>query len=138
MDVETILTDAELDEFLGNQLTGQTTLLPYGWETALPARRYALDEVLRILRRTHPSILETDIEPSSESLKRAVLMGAAARIYYLAMTTAADGSLFYTLEKKYTAERNEEIRALGDSILATRKPQDPKGRGRRSVSIVRR
>ena len=138
IDVDDVLTDEELDEFLGGQVLAKTTLRPAGWVTAQPARQYALDEVLRILYRAHPSIDETLVDVTSTSLKRAVLMGAAARLYFLAMTNAADASLFYALEKKYTAERNDEIRALGDEINRAACRVDPKGRGRRSISIVRR
>ncbi len=138
IDVDAILTDAELDDFLGGQVNAQTTLRPVGWTNATPARRYALDEVLRILRRAHPSIAEVDLDLMSPSLKRAVLMGSAARLYQLAIATAVDASLFYALEKKYTTERNEEIRALGDEINAAKPAFDPKGRGRRSVVLVRR
>lgn len=138
MDVDDILTDAELDEFLGGQLLAQSTLMPRQWESALPARRYALDEVLRLLRRAHPEIDESLVDVASPSLKRAVLLGAASRLYFLAMTQTTDGSLFYALQKQYDKERDAEIRALGDEINRRACRVDVKGRGRRSVSVVRR
>lgn len=138
IDVDDVLSDAELDEFLGGQVLSKTNLRPAGWADARPARQYALDEVLRILYRAHPSIDESLVDIASPSLKRAVLMGSSARLYFLAMTNAADASLFYALEKKYTAERNEEIRALGDEINRKAARVDSKGRGRRSIAVSRR
>lgn len=138
IDVDDVLTDAELDEFLGGQVLGQTTLLPAGWEDAQPARQFALGEVLRLLRRSTPSVAEDDVDPTHEALKRAVLLGAAARLYQLAISSAVDASLFYAMEKRYKAERDDEIRALAREIHESKPLTDARGRGRRSVSIVRR
>lgn len=137
IDVDDILTDAELDQWLGGQVLSGTTLLPAQWESALPARQYALEEVLRLFARSYPAIEETDIV-STDEFKRAILLGASARLYELAMTNCQDPSAFFHLEKKYRTLLNDEIRFLGDSINAELPTLDTKGRGRRSVSLVRR
>lgn len=137
IDVDDILSDAELDEYLGGQVLGSTTLLPAAWTDGKPARQYALDEILRLLKRAFPTIVEADIV-ATDTLKRAVKLGAAARLYELAVTNCSDPSAFFQIEKRYRGLLNDEIRFLGDEINETKPALDPKGRGRRSVSIVRR
>lgn len=148
IDVDDILTDVELDEYMGGQAFGATTLKPAAWDDCKPARQYALDEVMRLLKRAFPTIAETDIADVAV-MKRAILLGASARLYRLAMTNCADPNLFYAMEKRDRAELNDEIRALGDEIQAARALRisrgdvdgttiDNMGRGRRSISIVRR
>lgn len=151
IDVDDILTDDDLDEYMGGQALGATTLKPVAWDDCKPARQYALDEVMRLLKRAFPKIDEVDIA-NTATLRRAVLLGASARLYRLAMTNCADPNLFYAMEKRDRAELNDEVRALGDEIEAARVLRIScigegivgdeilanKGRGRRSVSIVRR
>lgn len=137
IDVDDILSDAELDEYLGGQVLGATTLIPAAWTDCKPARQYALDEVLRLLRRAFPAIVEADII-ATDTLKRALKLGATARLYELAMTNCADPSAFFHLEKRNRGLFADEIRFLGDEINEAKPALDPKGRGRRSVSIARR
>ena len=138
IDVDDVLTNSQLDEYLGGQVEGATTLRPAAWSDSKPARQWGLDEVVRILRRAHPTIAESDLDATSASLKRAVTLCAVARLYELAMTNTTDPSVFYHLADKYLKRAYEEIRALGDEINAAKPAVDTRGRGRRSVVLVRR
>jgi len=151
IDVDTILTDAELDEFLGGQVEGSTTLRPVSWENCAPARQFALDEILRLLKRAGPTIEEEDITATA-TLKRAVCLGAASRLYELAMTSGNASEVFFALEARNRKLMNDEIRWIADEIQAARVARlalvgvdlltdeilENKGRGRRSVVLVRR
>src|SRR5690606_31980000 len=135
INVDDILTDAELDEWLGGQVESAATLRPVVWSSARPAREFALGEVLRIFARHKPPVTEDDILDASV-LKRALMLGSAARLYELAMTSAPDPGLFYHFEKRYRSMFEDEARRAAGDILAGR--LDRKGRSRRSVSVGRR
>jgi hypothetical protein len=138
IDVDTIASDAALDEYLGGQCFTGFSLCPKSWEGSLkPARQYALDEALRLLARAYPAIAETDITDTSV-LKRAILVGAAARLYELAVAQAVDPSVFLYREKAYRKQLDDEVKYLGDALNKASCSVDPKGRSRRSVSLVRR
>ena len=54
IDLEDVLTEADLDEALGNRLSRQPRILPAGWTTAEPARRAALTRLSYCkMRLTH-------------------------------------------------------------------------------------
>lgn len=135
IDVDDILTDAELDEWLGGQVENASTLRPVAWQTAKPAREFAYGEVLRIFSRNKPPVAEHDIANLSV-LKRALTLGATARLYELAMTSAPDPALFFHLEKRYRSMFEDEVRRAAADILDGR--IDRKGRSRRAVSVGRR
>lgn len=137
IDVDSVLTDVDLNTWLGGQGTGATNLKPKAWPSLKPARDHALAETLRILGNAHPSIAETDIVDTSK-LEHAVKLGSAARLYELAITNAADASVFYAMEKKYRTQFEDEVRRLADEINRCRLIVDPKRRSRRVVSFSRR
>lgn len=93
LDVDTILTDAELIEFLPNQATTGIELKPGDWDDLKPARQYALDRVLEAFRRRDPPIFEEDLQTPSQ-LKQVIRDGAAARLFRLAMTSGDKSDLF--------------------------------------------
>jgi hypothetical protein len=145
IDVNDIATDTELDSELGGQVTGAYTLRPKSWEDAEPARQFALDAILKLFVRVHPAIGETQIlayAPTEgatgiEALKDAVIWGAAARLYHLAVTSGVGTELFYALKRDYEKKFSDEVRRLGDAINASRCP-DPVRRSRRVIVMGRR
>ena len=92
LDVDTILTDAELIEFLPGAETGQE-LKPRAWTDLKPARQYALDRVLEAFRRRDPPIYAEDLATPSQ-LAPVIRDGAAARLFRLAMTSGDKTDLF--------------------------------------------
>lgn len=136
IDVDALLSDADLDNFLGGQVNVGSKLLPKGWTDSLPARQHALDEILRMFRDATPPIEEADITDVSR-LAHAVKVGASARLYFLALSRVGDTSAFYAMFTTYTKEFEREARKQIDIAHKAMQP-DPKGRGRRSVSLVRR
>jgi hypothetical protein len=137
IDVNALVTDAQLDDFLGGQLNAEgTALRPLRWTSSLPARQEALDDILRLFRDATPTIAETDITDVTR-LAHAVKLGAAARVYELALSNVGDGSVFYAMRKDYRDRFDKEVRKQIDIAHASMAP-DPKGRGRRSISVVRR
>lgn len=105
MDVDTIALDADL----GNEIGGLAKLLdilPKDWSgSAKTARQAALDDVLRLLSRRTPPILEGDLTIPAE-LKTAVVYGALERVYRRAITESGDVHDVQRkiYEKKYGAE----------------------------------
>ncbi len=91
--IDTVCTEEQLDEYLGGQLAAQTALVPKGWDDAAPARQFALDETLDSLKRRRPPIREADITDATE-LRRAVLYGASARLYDLAISNGGDAEMW--------------------------------------------
>lgn len=135
IDVDDILSDAELDEWLGGQVEDATTLRPAAWTSAKPAREYALGETLRIFARNKPPVREHEITTPAV-LKRAITLGAAARLYELAMTSAPEPGFFFHMEKRYRSMFEDEVRRLAAEVLNGRR--DRQGRSRRTVSVGRR
>lgn len=136
IDVDDILSNADFDEWLGGMVEGNVTLRPSSWSDSRPARQYALDELLRIFRQYRPAIEDTNITDVSD-LAYAIKVGGAARLYELAMTSAPDPGIFFHLEKRYRGIFTDEVRRIGDAINALR-CADPRGRGRRVLSLGRR
>lgn len=111
MDAETVCTEAQLDEFLGGQLAGQTRLVPSTWANAKPARQWALDRALESLARRRPPIREANIATPSE-LRAAVEYGAAHRLYDLAATSGSDAELFIVKARDYGKAFRAELEAM--------------------------
>lgn len=91
VDVDTIVSDQALDEFMGGQVkTGPMGLAPETWQNAAkPARQHALNRVLEALRRRTPPIVYADLAQPTE-LADAVMYGAAEHLWSLAMTGPGD------------------------------------------------
>ena len=137
IDVDDILTDAALDEHLGGQVSGGQMLIPLAWGgSTRRARLDALELIMTRFRDTVPRIEARHVTDPS-LLRHAVLYGAVARIYELAMSSASDANVFFALEKRYRQRFDSEVQRLIDVIHETL-PPDARGRGRRTVSIVRR
>lgn len=111
IDVESVCTDAQLDEYLGGKLTAGVNLLPTEWADASPARQYALRRTLQALARRSPPILEGDISDVTQ-LHDAVLFGACARLYDLAMTAGGESEVFYLQSKRYDQKFRDELASL--------------------------
>ncbi len=111
IDVESVCTDAQLDEYLGGRLTATLNLLPSSWDDASPARSFALRRTLQALGRRSPPILEGDISDVTE-LHDAVLFGAVARLYDLAMTSAGDSEVFFHQARRYDQKFRDELASL--------------------------
>jgi len=145
IDVNDIATDVDLDDELGGQTTSGITLRPRAWSSCQPARQFALDGMLKLFDRVYPAIGEAQVLAYSPTngvggiaaLKDGVVWGAAARLYWLAMTSGSQGALFYELNRGYEKRFADEVRRLADAINKARCP-DPQRRGRRSISIGRR
>lgn len=136
IDVNTIVTDNAFDAWLGGQVNGATTLRPASWTSSLPARKYALDETLRLFSQARPAIDESLVTDAT-ILIRAILLGSTARLYELAMTQAPEPGLFFHLEKRYRGMFEAEVSRLIGVINANR-DRDLRGRSRRVVTIGRR
>ncbi len=141
LDLETICTDGDLDEFLGGQLRGGVGLIPPAWESAEPARRYALSRVVDHLARLPVPIRQSDIADPSE-LSRAVLYGAAAHLYTLAITRAGDFEVFAAAAKRFEglfASELETLRPRISTVLDGRDGTLESYRGATSsIGLVRR
>ena len=131
-----VLSNGELDTWLGGQVEGAVTLRPAAWVDSTPARQHAREEIIRLFSITKPEITE-DLVTDSTTLKHALKLGSAARLYELAMTQAPEPGLFYHLEKRYRTMFEAEVNRVAREINATRAP-DPERRNRRTVSIGRR
>jgi len=105
--VDSVCTETQLVTALGG--TGQDSLglVPVGWDNLAPARETALELVLNRLKGRAPPIRDTDLADPTE-LKLAVIAAAKMQLYELAMTSAADGALFYEkwriAQKSFLAE----------------------------------
>lgn len=111
IDVEAVCTDVQLDEYLGGALTKTINLLPAEWDDASPARSFALRRTLQSLARRSPPVLESDIADPTE-LHDAVLFGAAARLYDIAITSGGESEVFFHQARRYEAKFREEIESL--------------------------
>lgn len=94
-DVDTVATDADVNDFLGGQVFSQgSSLVPVDWgDTVKIARQHAFDRALEALRRRTPPINEFDLADKTE-LKRAVIYGTAEHLYRLAMTSTGQADVF--------------------------------------------
>lgn len=141
IDVEEVLTDAQLDEYLGGALRGGIGLLPPAWESALPARKHALDRVVDHLARLPVPVLEADLADVTE-LRRAVLYGACAHLYTLAITRAGDFETFAASAKRFDALFASELEGLRPKIATVLDGRDgtleTHRAATRSIGIVRR
>lgn len=105
VDVDEILTDKELDAFLGGQVfSGTMDLAPEEWQNkAKVARQFALDRILEYLRGRNPSISYGNLV-YPEEMKAGVKYGAAEHLYQLAMSTAQVGDV-YAEQRRLYAEK---------------------------------
>jgi len=110
VDVDTIVSDDELDEFLGGQaFLADQKLNPESWnETSKPARQHALDRMLEALRRRVPPITYGDLSDPTE-LKLGILYGAAERLYQLAMSTAGFNDVYAKQRELYETKFDNEV-----------------------------
>lgn len=136
IDLDSVLTNAELDEWLGGQAESATTLRPAAWADTTPARQHALGETLWLFGLAKPPIAEDSIS-DPPILKRCILYGSAARIYELAMTQAPEPGLFFEIEKRYRLRFENEVQRVID-LINEQRPPDPKGRSRRVINLERR
>lgn len=113
MDADDITTD----EDLGDEADGTVAVknvLPKEWAgSAKKARQAALDDVLRMLGRRVPPILEGDLA-KPEELKTAVVYGALERIFRGAISEAGD--IFDVLCKKYEKKYGAELLGLAPTV----------------------
>lgn len=129
--LDDVCTEAQLDEFLGGQLAQQISLCPGGWANAEPARAYALRRTLQVLARRTPPILESEISVPAE-LHDAVVFGACARIFNLAMTSAGESEVMFHQSRAYQKQWQDEV----DTIIVTT-PQHARAASR-APAIYRR
>lgn len=117
VDVDTLVTDTELDDFLGGQVySGDIDLAPEEWnQQAKVARQYALDRTLEALRRRSPPIAYSDLTYPQE-LRLAILYGAAEHLYQLAMSTAQVGDVFAKQRELWAEKFESEIANLAPTI----------------------
>lgn len=108
VDVDTILTDQELDDFLGGAVsTGPMDLAPEAWQNkAKVARQFALDRILEYLRGRVPTIAYSDLA-YPEEMKPGVKYGAAEHLYQLAMSTSQGGDV-YAKQRELYAEKFQD------------------------------
>lgn len=111
IDVDTVCSEAELDEYLGGALTKTINLLPGEWADSEPARAYALRRTLQTLSRRTPPIFEEDISDATE-LHDAVVFGACARIYDLGITGAGESEVMFHQARRYEAKWQSEVQSL--------------------------
>ena len=147
LDPDASCTDAQLDEFLGGKIRGAATILPATWESAKPARRFALETVMAHLRRLPVPVYEYHLQDPTE-LRNAVLFGAAAHIYVLAMTRGGDIELFAKMATYYQDKFDTEVAKLNPSVTGYDVGEEPSigpdGQMRprraktRSIGLVRR
>lgn len=110
VDVDDIVTDEMLDEFLGGQaFRSEVKLNPESWaQTSKPARQHALDLMLESLRRRVPPITYGDLADPTE-LKLGILYGAAERLYQLAMSTAGFNDVYVKQRELYETKFDNEV-----------------------------
>lgn len=113
IDVDAVLTHAQLDDYLGGKLTGHEHLAPLNDTDTAKARTFAVDEVLAALASRTPPVYEAFITIPAE-LRRSARHAAAARLYDLAATSGSDAEL------NWAKMRLEEARR--DAALAQLKP----------------
>ena len=122
IDVDDVLTHAQLDDYLGGQLTGQVHLAPLDDLDTAKARTWGLDEVLAALAARTPPIYEADVRAAAE-LRRAVRHKAAARIYDIAMSSGELGALWFEKmkaeEKRYASALASTRITVDDGVQAT-------------------
>jgi hypothetical protein len=111
IDVDTVCTDAELDEFLGGALTRTLNMLPGEWADSEPARAYALRRTLQSLERRTPPVFEQDISDVTE-LHDAVVFGACARLYDLGITSAGESEVMFHQARRYEQKFRDEVASL--------------------------
>ena len=136
LDIEDVLTHAQLDLYVGGQLEAQMHLLSSVWadgDASEKLREWALDEVLLDLAERVPPIREADIAIPAE-LHRAARHKAAERMYDVAMTGGGDAELWHakmrTETKRYGSVMGKLSPTVADGVQA------PSGAG--SVGLSRR
>ena len=121
IDVDSIATDADLDEFLGGQALAGANMVPRAWRdgadepTLRPARQWALEQILAAMRRRSPPIDPAQLADVSQ-LKQAILLGASERLYRLAMTGAGQAEVAYYQANAYAAQFASEINNLAPTL----------------------
>lgn len=109
--LDSVCTEEQLDDYLGNRLTATLNLLPGGWTDAEPARSYALRRTLQSLERRTPPVREGDISDPTQ-LRDAVIFGACARIFDLHITAANESEVFFHQAKRYESKFTNEVNSL--------------------------
>lgn len=109
--IASVATDAHVDDELGGQLLAHVRMLPQGWTDIEPLRQRALDIVVDALRRRTPPVFETDIADVTE-LRRAVVYGACAKLFEIAITAAGEGQVFALKWEHYERMFRREIESL--------------------------
>lgn len=87
-DSSTIITDEEIDTYLGGQVMGDDAgarLMPESWDDLAPARDFGRDECLRQLKKQARPIKAEYIADPSE-LKTAIMHASSFRLFKLAAT----------------------------------------------------
>jgi hypothetical protein len=122
IDVDDVLTHAQLDAYLGGQLTAQTHLAAVGDADTDVVRTWALDDVLARLAMRTPPVYEVDVTIAAE-LRRAVRHGSAMHLYDLAMTSGADAELWHVKmkaeEKRYESAVDGLKPTVASGVQAT-------------------
>ena len=116
IEIDDVCTDADLDEFLGGQLSAGQHLMPKAWASAEPARQYALDRIMAALARRTPPIREADLADKTE-LKMAVLFGASEHLNMLSASSGTDAELFAFKAKEFGKRFDAEINGLTPTLV---------------------
>lgn len=124
INVNDVCTDADLIEEIGSPEALSNLLARSLDNDSTPARRAAMNDVLRMLSRRSPPIRDVDIVDPTE-LRAAVAYGALTRLYRQAMTTA--DSVFAVHAKTYSNQFEDEVAGLrprvadldGESVSAS-------------------
>ena len=115
IDLEDVLTEAQLVEALGATDVNGSALRPRGWDSLEPARRTALELALQHLTARTPPIREADLAVPAE-LRPAVLQAAKMQLYELAMTTAQEGSVWHAKWEMARALFRDTIKGLTPTL----------------------
>ena len=128
-DVDTVATDGDLEDLLGQKTLAELT--PDSWGgSAKNARAEAFERVLTALAAKNPPVYEHDLADLSE-LKRVVVIGAAAELYGESMHS--DGDAFHLQHRRYEKRFAATLQALSVTTQG-----GLRGGGLKSISIERR
>lgn len=111
IDVETVLTEAQLDAHMGGLLLSHTKILPASVANSSAIRTDILRMVLKHLARRTPPIREEDIADPTE-LRDAVTFGSCGRLYEIAMTSGGESEPFFYKWKAYETKFKDELNSL--------------------------
>jgi len=115
IDVETVCTHADLLTEIGSTRELARLLPPEAAGSSTAFREAALEETIKALRRRAPPVFEADLADVTE-LRDVVAYGAAARLYRLSLTGAADTDAQAAKWRHYRDAFRDEIDALSPTV----------------------